>query len=213
SQATVPSGPLSTEDKIHLQRLLSSLTGTKDSIKSGKDWIFQHWNNAADVINVMRSHVESAPTFEKKLVILHLISDALHHAAARRPELGLDSTSLDDLSEAFKMPLVFIMRSAYQGQQPDQQQRVLQLLELWESRNIYGSTTIARMKSAIESVTTPMEPPHTLSAQSAQSSYSYGPPASYHQSYASSSAAVRIPLIPSNLGTSITNAMLWLWCL
>jgi len=38
----------------------------------------------------------------------------------------------------------------------------VQLLRLWESRNIYGAVTIQRMEQAIVSPTAPAEPPHTL---------------------------------------------------
>jgi len=42
---------------------------------------------------------------------------------ARRAE----PTAVDTLSEAFKLPLVFIMRSAYVGQSPDAQDKVIQV--------------------------------------------------------------------------------------
>lgn len=44
-----------------------------------------------------------------------------------RMPLRPDPSSLDQLSEAFKLPLVFIMRSAYLNQSPDNQKKVLQV--------------------------------------------------------------------------------------
>jgi hypothetical protein len=95
---------------------------------------------------------------------------------------------VDAVSEAFKLPAVFMFRAAYHGQPPEKQQKILQvrypnlhthththtnlaplwppcavqLLRLWEGRHIYGAVTIQRMEQAIVSPTAPAEPPHTL---------------------------------------------------
>src|SRR5690242_8712573 len=48
--------------------------------QQGKDWIFQHWSQAEAVATHLRKRVESFPQFERKLNVLYLISDSLHHA-------------------------------------------------------------------------------------------------------------------------------------
>jgi RNA recognition motif-containing protein len=153
-----PSGPLSPQERIQLGALLEALDGTKDPIKAGKDWIFQHWAQAGPIADELRVQVERFRDWDKKLLTLYLVNDVLHHALAQRT----DVSSVDAVSEAFKLPAVFMFRAAYHGQPPEKQQKILQLLRLWESRNIYGAVTIQRMEQAIVSPTAPAEPPHTL---------------------------------------------------
>jgi len=154
-----PIEPLSPADQDVLTSLLEELDGTKNPIKKAKDWTLAHWNQAAAVAAAMRSALENYSVFAKKLNILYLINDILYHASMRRTSPG----ALDQLSEAFKLPIVFMMWNTYQsGSQQDQQAKVLQLLELWKSRGTYEEGTVSRMVGVVTDSKTPKEAPHTL---------------------------------------------------
>lgn len=49
------------------------------------------------------------------------------HTRLRLPLFRADVNSVDPVSEAFKLPSVFMFRSAYHAQQSDRQERVLQV--------------------------------------------------------------------------------------
>jgi len=160
---------LSKQEKEELLDLVRELDATKESIRRGKDWIVNKRKKIGDIINILRSEVElNLSGFEDKLHVIYLISDVLHHGFRWRT----DPSRLDELSEHFKQPLVFVLRAAYQNESEEHQQKILSLLKLWADRAIYDSNVIQKMEDAITNPKKPLEPPLTFGTPPASSSSS-----------------------------------------
>ena len=67
----------------------------------------------------------------------------LTNARPRAVPHRTDVSSVDAVSEAFKLPAVFMFRAAYHGQPPEKQQKILQV-----RYSTYARTRITRARTA-----------------------------------------------------------------
>jgi len=138
-----PTSPNKTTETIkQLASLIDSLSPTKDSIKVTKNWIMQQpINYIKDVASYIRTRVERDQDFEKKLNIIYLIHDILYHTFRNRQ----NPNDLDDYARAFEPHLGFILRSGFENQAPELQEKVFKVFKLWEEKKIFEEKILKRM--------------------------------------------------------------------
>jgi len=76
------------------------------------------------------------------LYIVYLINDVLHHSTKKRIEPAV----LDDLSAALQPNLGYILRTTYQNQPQETQDRLMKVLNIWAARSIYDDATVAQIE-------------------------------------------------------------------
>ncbi len=119
---------------------------TKDSISSGKSWIFQkatcHDNNQL-VAHYLAYRVtqEDAP-FNVKLHLIYLMNDVLHHSMRKHAE---------ELKQSLESVAVEMFCGAHTSANDDQKAKLAKLIKLWEDKKIFSSSTLNKMKQANES--------------------------------------------------------------
>jgi len=131
--------PLSDSEKKELAEILKNLEGSKESIKRAGAWIMKHRGKCVDSVLAIKETVLSIPfyDFDKKLHLCWLINDLLHESMQLKdPSQGM--YSMDDLTKAIANVLVKVLRGAWQGYRPDQQNKINCLLGLWGQRQIFS---------------------------------------------------------------------------
>jgi len=66
----------------------------------------------------------------------------LHHSTKKRTEPAV----LDDLSAALQPNLGYILRTTYQNQPQETQDRLMKVLNIWAARSIYDDATVAQIE-------------------------------------------------------------------
>lgn len=143
--------PPQAEDLGQLEGLLDPLTNTgkvanKDSIRAAKNFIVSQTMNASAIAVMVKNRIERTPDFTQKLNVIYLINDVLHHSSHKRVKEG---GPMDEFTLAFEPLLRAIFTNTYVNQAPDNQQKILDLLRLWGTRNIYSQITISNIESHI----------------------------------------------------------------
>merc|ERR1719341_942592 len=109
-------------------------TCTKDSISSGKSWIFQHGTNfnsnqvICDYL-ALKGTKESSP-FSQKLHLIYLVNDVLHHCVRKNNE------TLKAALEAVAVPMYC---AAADRAEEEDVKKLTKLMSLWESKNKFFS--------------------------------------------------------------------------
>ena len=109
-------------------------TCTKDSISSGKSWIFQHGTNfnsnqvICDYL-ALKGTKESSP-FSQKLHLIYLVNDVLHHCVRKNNE------TLKAALEAVAVPMYC---AAADKAEEEDVKKLTKLMSLWESKNKFFS--------------------------------------------------------------------------
>ena len=119
-----------------LENLLQPIieTCTKDSISSGKSWIFQHGTNfnsnqvICDYL-ALKGTKESSP-FSQKLHLIYLVNDVLHHCVRKNNE------TLKAALEAVAVPMYC---AAADRAEEEDVKKLTKLMSLWESKNKFFS--------------------------------------------------------------------------
>jgi hypothetical protein len=120
SYNSMPPPPQDTDDNIpELIQLLDTLVPTKESIKTVKNWIVSRPLSARDTASFLKARAERAKDFETKLNLIYLIHDVLHHTLRDRAPGEFS----DPFSSAFQYQLGPLLRTAYQGQPPENQEK------------------------------------------------------------------------------------------
>jgi len=131
--------PLSESEKKELKDILNKLEGSKESIKRAGAWIMKHRDSCVDGVLAVQDTALSLPfyEFDKKLHLCWLVNDLLHESMQLKdPSQGM--FVMDDLTKAIANVLVKVLRSAWQGYRPDQQNKINCLLGLWGQRQIFS---------------------------------------------------------------------------
>jgi len=138
-----PASPIKITETIkQLAQMLEALTPTKDSIKVTKNWIMeQPVRLARDMASFIRARSEKLQDFEQKLNVVYLIHDVLYHTFRNRQ----NPLELDDYATAFEPHLGFILKAAFEAQPPENQEKVIKVLKLWEEKQIFDTKIIKRM--------------------------------------------------------------------
>ena len=124
-----------------LQPIIESCT--KDSISSGKSWIFQHSTNA-DSNTLISEYLawrvtNQAYSFNQKLHLIYLLNDVLHHCVRK---------NADALKAALEEVAVPMYCAAAEVAGEDEIGKLTKLITLWESKNkFFSENTIDAMKN------------------------------------------------------------------
>ena len=71
---------MSYEDRHEFFSILENLTGTKESIKSAKNWIADRSTYSHDIVDFLDKFInDSNLSPDKQLYIVYLINDVLYH--------------------------------------------------------------------------------------------------------------------------------------
>jgi hypothetical protein len=71
--------PLTPEEDQEFQSLLNNLSGTKDAIKGGKNWVMYHVDAAQAIAAGFLNRMRQLSEFTKKQHVVYLINDVLFH--------------------------------------------------------------------------------------------------------------------------------------
>merc|ERR1719369_1915967 len=124
-----------------LQPIIESCT--KDSISSGKSWIFQHSSNA-DSNTLIAEYLawrvtNQSYSFNQKLHLIYLLNDVLHHCVRK---------NADALKAALEEVAVPMYCAAAEVASDDEIGKLTKLITLWESKNkFFADDTLEDMKN------------------------------------------------------------------
>lgn len=132
--------PLTRAEEDELEDLIAKLSGTKESIKSGKEWILGHSDKSRAVVRLLvRRMAALADDATRRLYLVYLINDVLHHAVKKTGETAPD-TFQRALAEGSN--LTRLCQSAYAHQPTRTQEQLVKVLNLWADRGIYEAPFI-----------------------------------------------------------------------
>ena len=120
---------------------------TKDSISSGKSWIFQN-SNSADCNRLLANYLNFRVTspladFTSKLHIIYLVNDVLHHCVRKNNH---------ELKNAFIKVALSMYSAAACIATEEQMPKLAKLVTLWETKSkFFDEKIIDRMKDYRES--------------------------------------------------------------
>lgn len=120
---------------------------TKDSISSGKSWIFQN-SNSADCNRLLANYLNFKVTsplsdFTNKLHIIYLVNDVLHHCVRKNNH---------ELKNAFVKVAVSMYTAAACVATEEQMPKLAKLVTLWETKSkFFDEKIIDKMKDYRES--------------------------------------------------------------
>jgi len=124
-----------------LQPIIESCT--KDSISSGKSWIFQH-ATSPDSNSLISEYLawrvtNKVNTFNQKLHLIYLMNDVLHHCVRK------NASALKSALEDVAVPMYC---SAAEVATDDEIGKLTKLITLWESKNkFFSDQTLDYMKN------------------------------------------------------------------
>ena len=129
----------------HFNTLLTPImeTCTKDSISSGKSWMFQQGTDMetnlllAEYLS-FRATNQNTP-FTKKLHLIYLVNDVLHHCVRKNNDV---------MKEALETVAAPMYCSAAQVASGDEMEKLSKLITLWTSKNkFFTEETLDQMKN------------------------------------------------------------------
>uniref|UniRef100_A0A0K2TGR8 Calcium homeostasis endoplasmic reticulum proteinlike [Bombyx mori] n=1 Tax=Lepeophtheirus salmonis TaxID=72036 RepID=A0A0K2TGR8_LEPSM len=136
---------LSLEEMSHVfQPIIDSCT--KDSISSGKSWIFA--NATSHDKNQLIAHylsyrvTQEDVSFLTRLHLIYLMNDVLHHCVRK---------NADELKHSLESVAVEMFCAAALHANDDQQLKLNKLINLWESKSIFSMSTLSKMRQPEES--------------------------------------------------------------
>ena len=135
------------EEQMEFSRLMETITPTKDGIKVVKDWIIARPQHILVIADRLRRATEDQEAgFQKRLSILYLINDVLHHGLRKRsPEIPFTP---DEFAAGIVTALPSIARASVIGASDEDRMKIFKVFEIWESRQIFPSVFIASLKVA-----------------------------------------------------------------
>ena len=129
----------------HFNTLLTPImeTCTKDSISSGKSWMFQQGTDMetnlllAEYLS-FRATNQSTP-FNKKLHLIYLVNDVLHHCVRKNNDV------MKEALETVAAPMYCFAAKVATG---DEMEKLSKLITLWTSKNkFFSEETLDQMKN------------------------------------------------------------------
>lgn len=130
-------------DLVQFRELVQKLilACTKDNIQNGKNWIVTHAQSESQLKKVakflFRRLLEEVLPFQQKLHIVYLANDVLHHS--RKRELP----KLQEALQTFILPLIGVV---FNGESPENQQKVAKVLKIWENQCFFTEDVRAKLK-------------------------------------------------------------------
>lgn len=133
-----------TTQSTQFVEMLDALSGTKESIKHGKNWILENVHSSPAIAAGFVGQLRGLAEPDKKLFVLYLINDALYHSMKTRQNQDVVD---DPFSVAILERLPEILASVVDSSPADMHGKVEQILDLWVSRKIYAPEAINVLKT------------------------------------------------------------------
>eukprot|EP01038_Epipyxis_sp_PR26KG_P007897 gene7897-10719_t len=170
---------LTMEDKLELQNLLASNTGSKDCIKSLRRWILDRSHSIIAIILIIKKFIQSCSSFNIMLYTIYAINDIFYNtsttATTRGPYTRLlteDFHKPVDIIHYFFPHLSSILRTAYQvaegnhaangDEAVQQKEKVVRVIELWQKKDFIDNIGYSMLISSLTHTHAPPDPPTTL---------------------------------------------------
>jgi len=129
-----------------LAGLLDHLTPTKDSIKESKTWIIERRDRAKQIADFVHAKFRRITAFDKKLNVIYLLHDLLHHSSRERAE----GETTDAFADAFLPYLPDILQMAAKGAHPDNQDKILKVVRIWDEKKIFDPNLLQQWIQGME---------------------------------------------------------------
>eukprot|EP01133_Synstelium_polycarpum_P010902 gene10902-12707_t len=127
--------------------ILKTLNSSRGSITSCKSWIMTHASHALEIISIITTtFLANTLVFGQKLNILHVLNDSLHNSFAKR-EKG-NPEQVDEFAGTIQNYLPYIVGSTGAGESPENQEKVIKVLNIWENQKIYPKQFIESLRMA-----------------------------------------------------------------
>ncbi|KAM9987592.1 hypothetical protein ACTFIZ_000101 [Dictyostelium cf. discoideum] len=147
-QINYPSSFLNENEVKEFKDILEKLTPSRPSVTNCKNWIMSHTENSLEIISIIVVNFQTITlTFAQKLNILHVLNDCLHNSATKRSSPS-DWMS-DDFARSIKDYLPFIIASTGSGESPENQEKVLKVLSIWDNQRFYPKDFIETLRNDV----------------------------------------------------------------
>ncbi|XP_064160783.1 regulation of nuclear pre-mRNA domain-containing protein 1B-like [Anguilla rostrata] len=131
-----------------LEKKLSELSNSQQSVQTLSLWIIHHRKHSSPIVHVWHRELRKAKT-SRKLTFLHLANDVIQNSKRKGPEFTRDfeSVLLDACSH--------VAREGDEGSR----KHIERLLHIWKERAVYRPDFIHALKLAIEDSNSPKRKP------------------------------------------------------
>ena len=139
-------------EEEELEDLVARLSGTKESIKSGKDWILARTEKSRAIVRLLVRRLGALENdATRRLHMVYLINDVLHHSIKKGPDAPPD-TFARALAEGNNLSR--LCQAAYAHQPTRTQEQLVKVLNLWADRGIYETPFITDLISEMKNSAT-----------------------------------------------------------
>ncbi|XP_044311261.1 regulation of nuclear pre-mRNA domain-containing protein 1B isoform X2 [Varanus komodoensis] len=125
-----------------LERKLSELSNSQQSVQTLSLWLIHHRKHAGPIVTVWHREL---PKSSRKLTFLYLANDVIQNSKRKGPEFAREFESV--LVDAFS----HVAREADEGCKKPLER----LLNIWQERSVYGSEFIQQLKLSMEDSNSP----------------------------------------------------------
>uniref|UniRef100_A0A8V5H2D0 Uncharacterized protein n=1 Tax=Melopsittacus undulatus TaxID=13146 RepID=A0A8V5H2D0_MELUD len=127
-----------------LEKKLSELSNSQQSVQTLSLWLIHHRKHAAPIVSVWHRELRKAKS-SRKLTFLYLANDVIQNSKRKGPEFTREFESV--LVDAFS----HVAREADEGCKKPLER----LLNIWQERSVYGSEFIQQLKLSMEDSNSP----------------------------------------------------------
>ncbi|XP_060119896.1 regulation of nuclear pre-mRNA domain-containing protein 1B isoform X3 [Heteronotia binoei] len=127
-----------------LERKLSELSNSQQSVQTLSLWLIHHRKHAGPIVTVWHRELRKAKS-SRKLTFLYLANDVIQNSKRKGPEFTREFESV--LVDAFS----HVAREADEGCKKPLER----LLNIWQERSVYGSEFIQQLKLSMEDSNSP----------------------------------------------------------
>ncbi|XP_030086636.2 regulation of nuclear pre-mRNA domain-containing protein 1B isoform X1 [Serinus canaria] len=137
-------GPMSSFSESALEKKLSELSNSQQSVQTLSLWLIHHRKHAGPIVAVWHRELRKAKS-SRKLTFLYLANDVIQNSKRKGPEFTREFESV--LVDAFS----HVAREADEGCKKPLER----LLNIWQERSVYGSEFIQQLKLSMEDSNSP----------------------------------------------------------
>uniref|UniRef100_A0A452IK84 CID domain-containing protein n=1 Tax=Gopherus agassizii TaxID=38772 RepID=A0A452IK84_9SAUR len=127
-----------------LEKKLSELSNSQQSVQTLSLWLIHHRKHAGPIVSVWHRELRKAKS-SRKLTFLYLANDVIQNSKRKGPEFTREFESV--LVDAFS----HVAREADEGCKKPLER----LLNIWQERSVYGSEFIQQLKLSMEDTSSP----------------------------------------------------------
>eukprot|EP01112_Ceratiomyxa_fruticulosa_P011294 TRINITY_DN3052_c0_g2_i1.p1 TRINITY_DN3052_c0_g2~~TRINITY_DN3052_c0_g2_i1.p1 ORF type:complete len:576 (-),score=147.14 TRINITY_DN3052_c0_g2_i1:51-1778(-) len=157
-------GSLTAEELEEFHRILGALEGTKDSIRTAKNWILQHSKEAKAVCQVLQTFTHSLTQSSRRLYVVYLVNDVLcqkkrdkkgENDMFEKFEENTDEVKLIESLQEVVTSLMWLTYHSDSSQNDEVKDKVIRILKLWEQRGVFDKEIVNDMEIMIKEESMP----------------------------------------------------------